>query len=272
VLTITGLTITGGRMNQPKKSLGQHWLHNAEALAAVADAADIGAEDVVLEVGPGLGTLTEVLTSRAHQVIAVELDEKLAADLEKSAAANLLIVKDDILKFDLSGLPADYKVVANIPYYLTSNLLRVLSESVNPPAAMSLLVQKEVAERIAAKPGQMSLLSVSVQMYYKPELARVVEAELFTPPPKVDSQIIALTRYDNPLLEGIDIKLFFRVVKAGFSERRKKLRSSLAAGLQIEKAGADEILSAAGVDGDKRAQELSLEDWHRIYNCVTSLL
>ena len=249
-------------MDVPKKSLGQHWLKDNAALSAVAVAADINDKDTVLEIGPGQGTLTRVLVAQAKQVIAVEFDNALAAKLASRVSAhNLSVVNQDILKFDLTTLPPDYKVVANIPYYLTSNLLRVLAESANPPALMSLLVQKEVAERIAAGAGQMSLLALSVQLYYRPKLHRVVEASLFTPPPKIDSQIVSLRRYDNPLLVGTDTKKLFRAAKAGFAGRRKKLRSSLSAGLQIDKPQADQLLASAGISAGARAQELSLEDW-----------
>jgi 16S rRNA (adenine1518-N6/adenine1519-N6)-dimethyltransferase len=252
-------------MNLPKKSLGQHWLRDAAALNAVADGAGLSKSDVVLEIGPGLGTLTEILVQRADKVIAVEFDEVLARQLATFVRAdNLQVIYDDILKFDLTQLPPNYVVVANIPYYLTSNLLRVLSESSNPPRAMSLLVQKEVAERIAAGPGQMSLLSLSVQLYYAPKLHQVIEAKLFTPPPKVDSQIISLVRHSQPLFPDFDSKQFFKLAKAGFAGRRKKLRSSLAAGLHMEKPQIDEMLAKAGISGDLRAQELSLQDWHKL--------
>lgn len=250
---------------QPKKSLGQHWLHDSASLNAVVDAVHIKSSDTVLEIGPGLGTLTNLLVKKAGQVIAVEFDEDLARQLpQRISAENLQVIYQDILKLDLTQLPPDYIVVANIPYYLTSNLLRVLSESPNPPKAMSLLVQKEVAKRIAAAPGQMSLLAVSVQLYYQPKLHNIVPAELFTPPPKVDSQIISLERHTSPLFSDIDSKKFFRIVKAGFAGRRKKLRSSLAAGLQIDKPTIDALLRKVAISGDQRAQELSLEDWHRL--------
>jgi len=250
----------------PKKSLGQHWLRDEATLQAMAEAAELSNQDIILEIGPGLGTLTNVLTQKAGRVIAVELEDSLAEVLAKQVpAGNLEVVSADILKFDLSVLPAGYKVVANIPYYLTSNLIRLLCEAANPPSVMALLVQKEVAERIAAGPGQMSILSVSVQLYYQPKLGRVVPAELFEPPPKVDSQIVALKKRDQPLFTNLDTALFFKVVKAGFSERRKKLRSSLSGGLQISKEEADKLLAKAGISGEKRAQELNLNDWYKIY-------
>ncbi|HLB40661.1 MAG TPA: 16S rRNA (adenine(1518)-N(6)/adenine(1519)-N(6))-dimethyltransferase RsmA, partial [Candidatus Babeliales bacterium] len=173
-------------MKVPKKSLGQHWLKDEPTLSYIANSANLSATDTVLEIGPGLGTLTRHLLDRAKEVMAVELDEALAQKLPSHE--KLQVVQADILKFDLTKLPPGYKVVANIPYYLTSNLLRVLAESDNSPILMVLLVQKEVAQRITAKPGQMSVLAVSIQLYYQPQLGKVVPAELFTPSPKVDSQ------------------------------------------------------------------------------------
>jgi 16S rRNA (adenine1518-N6/adenine1519-N6)-dimethyltransferase len=252
---------------KPKKSLGQHWLYDEETLNYIVGAADVSVGDTVLEIGPGTGTLTKKLLDRGAKVIAVEKDEKLAADLYSHD--NLRVAEGDILKFDLSGLPPGYKVVANIPYYLTSNLLRVLSESSNPPSVMVLLVQKEVAERIAAKAGQMSILSVSVQLYYEPSLGQLVPAKLFTPPPKVDSQVVILQGRSDPLfprtvLGNKEAREFFKVVKAGFSQRRKKLRGSLSGGLHISKDEADALLQKASIDGDLRAQELSLEQWYKL--------
>lgn len=256
---------------EAKKSLGQHWLKDEAALEAICQSAGLTGMDTVLEVGPGLGHLTRKLVEAAGQVIAVEVDDALADDLIKANLPNLKIIKQDILKLDLSQLPAGYKVVANIPYYLTSNLVRILSEAANPPELMVLLVQKEVAERLAAAPGQMSLLSVSAQLYYDPGLGPVVPAELFEPPPKVDSQVIILRRRLPPLFENLDTKLFFRGVKAGFAGRRKKLRGSLSAGLGIDKNQADELLKAAGISGDLRAQNLSLGDWHKLYTAMLKL-
>lgn len=257
--------------NHPKKSLGQHWLHDTEALAAMCDAAEVTAHDVVLEIGPGLGTLTSLLTQRAKEVIAVEFDESLAQALPGAVEAdNLSTVQHDILKFDLTTLPASYKIVANIPYYLTSNLIRVISESMNPPAVAALLVQKEVAQRVAAPPGDMSLLSVSAQFYWEVSLGREVGAELFTPPPKIDSQILILKRRAEPLFPGVDIQLFFQVVKAGFSARRKTLVNSLSGGFRIDKKQAAQRLEAAGIAPGLRAQSLSLDQWHALYKAFKS--
>lgn len=250
---------------KPKKSLGQHWLKDKKTLGAICDAAELTKQDTVLEIGPGLGTLTKHLVERAGKVVAVELDEQLALALPKKIKSlKLKVEQGDILHFNLAKLAPGYKVVANIPYYLTSNLLRVLGESVNPPQTVVLLVQKEVAQRIVADSGQMSILSVSVQLYYQPSLGQVVAAKLFTPPPKVDSQILVLNKHPEPLFDNLDAKVFFRVVKAGFSARRKKLRGSLSGSLGISKKEADAILAQAGVDPNLRAQNLSLQNWHDI--------
>lgn len=251
---------------QPKKSLGQHWLHDEATLAAMVAAGEVNPKDTVVEVGPGLGTLTKKLVEAAQSVIAIELDDNLAAELERRVGAQkLLIEHKDVLKYDFSQLKSDYKVVANIPYYLTSNLIRTLLEAANPPAVMALLVQKEVAERIVATPGTMSILAVSVQFYAEATLKELVPAELFTPPPKVDSQIIQIKRRAESLFPDVDTKVFFQVVRAGFSEKRKKLRSSLSGGLHMTKEDVDMWLERAGIRSDARAQELSLTEWHQLY-------
>lgn len=250
----------------PKKALGQHWLHDAAALQAMADAAELQTDDVVLEIGPGPGTLTQLLLQRAGQVIAVEFDRQLAAELPGRVPADKLrVVHQDILQFDFTGLPADFKVVANIPYYLTGNLLRTLSESSNPPGLAALLVQKEVAQRVSAQPGAMSLLSVTVQFYWQVELAREIPAKLFTPPPKVNSQILILHYRQQPLFADVIAKDFFRLVKAGFAQRRKTLLNSLSSGLHLDKQAVQTICNSVGIDPARRAQTLSLDDWHHLY-------
>ncbi len=254
-------------MTEPlaKKSLGQHWLDDNPTLEAICDAADLNKDDVVLEIGPGHGTLTTKLLERAKQVIAVEKDESLSVILSNKFRDRAFYLSiSDIMKFDLTSLPVNYKVVANIPYYLTSNLLRVLSESTNPPTVAVLLVQKEVAERVAAKPGKMSLLSVSAQFYWDVNLGIVVPARVFTPSPKVDSQVLVLKRLVKPQFD-VDQKQFFRVVKAGFSARRKTLANSLAAGLRISKAEVLTYLATIGLNPNARPQELSPGDWFKIY-------
>jgi 16S rRNA (adenine1518-N6/adenine1519-N6)-dimethyltransferase len=251
-------------MSLPKKQLGQHWLSDKLVLNSIVDSADIKPGETVLEIGPGLGTLTQVLINRFADVTAIELDESLASQLESRVIdkdSKLTIKTGDIMRFNLSELPKDYKIVANIPYYLTSGLIRLLGEAANPPSLAVLLVQKEVAERVCARPGAMSILSVTTQMYFEVALGMVVPAKMFTPPPKVDSQVIILKKRDLALFGDQDPKALFKVVKAGFSERRKKLRSSLSGGLQITKGQADLLLKLADISGDLRAQNLSLDDW-----------
>ncbi len=254
-----------------KKSLGQHWLSDPATLQYICDVGEVSGEDTVLEIGPGTGTLTKLLVQKAKQVIAVEFDAQLASDLpNRVKAENLQVVQQDILRFDLTSLPADYRVVANIPYYLTSNLIRVLSESTNQARCVVLLIQKEVAERVVAKQGQMSLLSVSAQFYWQVGLGEVVPARLFTPPPKVDSQVIVLDRRPKLLLPDVDPKKFFQLVKAGFASRRKTLLNSLAGGLRTDKEQIQAVLDQAGISSGLRAQALSLEDWHKLYGVCTA--
>lgn len=257
-----------GNLPFAKKSLGQHWLYDFASLSAMCDAVDVKDGDTVLEIGPGLGTLTELLVERADKVVAVEFDEALARDLPKRVPeSNLQVVCQDIMSFDLTSLPADYKLVANIPYYLTSNLIRTLSESTNRPTNVALLVQKEVAQRVTAGPGDMSLLSVTAQFYWETSKDLLVPAKLFTPPPKVDSQILVLKRREEPLFD-IDAKAFFRLVKAGFSNRRKTLLNSLSAGLQLDKPTTNQLLESAQIKPTARPQELSLEQWYELFKVI----
>lgn len=249
-----------------KKSLGQHWLYDVASLEAMVKAADVQPGDTVLEIGPGLGTLTEILVKRAKQVIAVEFDNILANTLPgRVQVSNLTVVESNILGFDFTNLPPGYKIVANIPYYLTSNLIRVISETSNPPSAAVLLVQKEVAERVAAGPGEMSLLSVTAQFYWQVSLAQKVPARLFTPPPKVDSQILVLNKLDKPKFTDVDPKQFFRMVKAGYSQRRKTLLNSLSAGLQLDKGAVKTICESVSIDPARRPQTLGLDEWYNLY-------
>lgn len=249
-----------------KKSLGQHWLQDELSLEAMIAAADIQPGDTVLEIGPGPGTLTELLVQSAKQVVAVEFDENLARELPlRVPAGNLTVVNQDILQFDLTSLPPNYKVVANIPYYLTSNLLRTLCESPNHFSAAAILIQKEVAERVCAGPGDMSILAVSVQFYCEVGLGPLVPARLFTPPPKVDSQILMLSWREEPLFPDVDVRAFFRVVKAGFSQKRKTLLNSLSAGLHLSREETTALLDVASIKPGTRAQALSLRQWHDLY-------
>lgn len=252
-------------MTGPKKSLGQHWLKDRDVLADIAEEAHISPEDTVLEIGPGLGTLTSELLRRAKKVVAVELDGDLARKLPgQFPGTSLEVVNQDILTFDLRTLPENYVVVANVPYYITSKIVQLLTTATNKPRAIVLLIQKEVAERMAAEPGDMSILAISSQVYAKVRLGSVVPAEYFTPPPKVDSQVVILEMRESPLVSDENEKHFFRVVKAGFSAKRKKLRSSISSGLHIAKPEAEALLLKADISPEQRAEDLSIDDWLRL--------
>ncbi|MBW3569267.1 16S rRNA (adenine(1518)-N(6)/adenine(1519)-N(6))-dimethyltransferase RsmA [Candidatus Parcubacteria bacterium] len=260
-------------MHVPKKSLGQHWLHDSNILDEIVKTAKLSPTDHVLEVGPGTGSLTQKLLATGVILIAIEKDNQLAASLISRISRisrvqpwkqNLTVVNQDILEFDLNNLPPKYKVVANIPYYLTSNLIRQFSESKNPPASITLLVQKEVAQRLCAQPGQMSLLSVSAQAYYQVSLGLVVRAAKFTPPPKVDSQIVYMTRRLAPAFGEVNPRSFFRVVKSGFSARRKTLLNSLSGGLGMPKDRTMEILQTCQINPAARPQDLTLYQWKEL--------
>lgn len=249
----------------PNKSLGQHWLKDRLILEAIADSAELTDADTVLEIGPGLGTLTSVLLSRARQVSAVEFDPELARKLPgQFPGKNLSVHHADILSFDLTQLPAGYKVVANVPYYITSKIVQLLMTSANKPSLAVLLVQKEVAERLAAPAGDMSILAISAQVFAEVSLGDEVPAKFFTPPPKVDSQVVILKTRPVPLLDGVDEKKFFRTVRAGFSAKRKKLRSSLSGGLGISKDQTETLLHKVGISPDARAEDLAISDWLKL--------
>ena len=256
-------------MAGPKKSLGQHWLKDRDVLAKIADDAQITDHDTVLEIGPGLGTLTSELLRRAKEVIAVELDGELAAKLPAQFPGTALtVINQDILTFDLRAVPENYIVVANVPYYITSKIVKLLTTSANRPRTIVLLVQNEVAERMAAKAGDMSILAVSAQVFAKVHLGDIVPAALFTPPPKVDSQVVILEMYAEPKVTPEDEKALFRVVKAGFSAKRKKLRSSLSSGLHISKPEVEALLKSVQLNPDDRAEQLTVDDWLRLTSAV----
>jgi 16S rRNA (adenine1518-N6/adenine1519-N6)-dimethyltransferase len=251
---------------KPNKNLGQHFLVDKDSLQTIMDAAEPGKADTVLEIGPGLGVMTRPLAAAAAQVVAVETDRVLAELLRRDPPANLEVVEQDIMRFDLSRLPAGYKVIANIPYYLTSKLMRMLIESVNPPSVMSLLIQKEVAERATSKPGKMSMLALSVQYYGRADIVAMVERHKFWPAPDVDSAILRV-RLDGPAFPADPHKLF-RLMRAGFGEKRKQMKNSLAGGLNCSVPVAEEIIKAAKLGPTARAQELSLPEWERLYKAA----
>lgn len=258
-----------------RKGLGQHFLVDKRVLHRVVSAADLAPEDTVIEVGPGLGVLTRALAKRAAKVIAVEADGRLASALSEvmSTADNVSIIESDILQTEPAslldsagvgpGLPS-YKVVANIPYYITSPILRHFLEASLKPSMMILMVQKEVGEAITAQPGAMSLLAVSVQFYGKPTIVGHVPARSFYPPPKVDSVILRVKPYEEPPIEVSQSSKFFAVVRAGFSAPRKQLRNSLAQGLGIPPPQAAILLERASIDPRRRAETLDLQEWARL--------
>ena len=258
------------------KSLGQHWLRDRDVLDGIAEEAEIKNGDFVLEIGPGLGTLTSSLLKFAGkdgEVLSIEFDENLAKKLPAQFPGKNLTVKNtDFLDFNLSKLPKNYKVAANVPYYITSKIIEKLLTSDNKPSIAALLVQKEVAERICAKSGDLSVLSIASQIYADCELGQFVPRELFTPPPKVDSQVVILKILEKNKLEcfndqnntKISEKQFFRIVKAGFTARRKKILKALSANLALSKEQTIEILTQAKVSPDARAQELTIENWLEI--------
>jgi 16S rRNA (adenine1518-N6/adenine1519-N6)-dimethyltransferase len=251
-----------------RKGLGQHFLVDQEVLEVIVSAAEVTPDDIVVEVGPGLGILTRELAQRAGRVIAIELDDKLAALLKRTLASfnNVTIINDDVLKIEPEELVKgqDYKVVANLPYYITSPVLRHFLEARAKPQTMIVMVQKEVAEAIAAKPGQMSLLSVSVQFYGKPRIISSVPAKSFYPAPEVDSAILRLDLYPQPAV-AVDEGSFFNLVRAGFAAPRKQIANSLAQGLGRAKAEVLPLLEEAGIAWQRRAETLSLEEWAKLW-------
>lgn len=247
------------------KEIGQHFLIDERVLEKIIETADIGKKDLILEIGPGLGILTKELCRQAGEVIAVELDEAMIPVVKTSCLKdnNLKIVQKNALEFETDTL-GEYKVVSNLPYYITSPLIRKMLESNNQPREMVLLVQKEVAERICAKPSRMSILAISVQFYGDPSLVAVVKKEAFYPTPKIDSAILKIRVYNRPLFE-VDKKIFFRLVKAGFGEKRKQLINSFSGGLSLSKEETLKIFNQAELNPEYRAESLSMTDWYKLY-------
>ena len=258
----------------PKKRIGQNYMRDASALEKVAGAADINSKDVVLEIGPGLGSLTRYLSISAQQVVAVELDPELVPILLTvlKPYVNVRIIRGDILALAPRelGLPSNYLVVANIPYNITSAIIRHLLESEPKPRRVVLTIQKEVAERICAVPPDMSLLALSVQVYGSPQITASIPAEAFYPAPKVDSAVVKIEIHPEPCIPHPLLPIFFRLIKAGFSQKRKTLRNSLAAGLEISTTEAEELLIKAEINSKRRAETLSLNEWEALSRVQTS--
>lgn len=253
---------------RPSKGLGQNFLQDDRALQTIVACAEITLADDVLEIGPGLGNLTRYLALAAHSVTAVELDKLLFPALKKVIAPyqNVRLVQGDILGLDPAELmkSTDYLVVANIPYYITSAIIRHLLENGRHPRRLVLTVQEDVAERICARPGRMSLLSLSVQVYGTPAIVAYIPAEAFYPAPKVDLAVLRVEILPEPVIPAQLLDTFFTLIKAGFSQKRKTLRNSLSGGLGIAPTEAEKMLAAAGLDPMRRAETLSLEEWGRL--------
>jgi 16S rRNA (adenine1518-N6/adenine1519-N6)-dimethyltransferase len=263
---------------RPSKGLGQSFLRDQAALEKIVAAAELAPDDVVLEVGAGLGTLTERLVREAGHIVAVELDGRLMPVLQSvlSGYDNITLVQGDILALDPVALVRShqqatshqqpvtsnqYKVVANLPYYITSAILRHLLEARVRPQRMVVTVQREVAERIVARPGEMSLLAVSVQFYGQPQVLFRIKPGGFYPAPAVESAVVRIDAHDMPPVPVEDVDGFFRVVRAGFAQRRKQLRNTLAARLRRSPDEVAVRLARVGVDPRRRAETLSLEEW-----------
>jgi len=255
-----------------KKGLGQHFLIDSETLDKIIAAAELSSSDTVVEIGPGLGVLTERLAEKAGRVIAIELDNSLAARLRERLASlkNVTVLNEDVLKVDPASLfkqkAGDYKVVANLPYYITSPVLRHFLEASMKPQTMVVMVQKEVANQITAVPGRLSILAVSVQLYAKPALVTVVPAASFYPAPKVDSAVIKIDVYPGPVAGVTDPDDFFVIVRAGFKAARKQIHNSLERSLELTKEEVAALLAEADIDPERRAQTLTLEEWARLWH------
>jgi len=261
-------------MINPKKSLGQNFIRDEKIIAKIIQAADLKPDNFVIEIGPGNGILTEELSKAAGKVLAIEIDKSLISALQKKFSQNkkVEIINEDILKINLSQLATNYqlpttnyKVVANIPYYITSPIIRLFLETETPPQEMILMVQKEVAERIVAKPGKMSILALSVQYYAMAQVLFPVPAKAFFPVPKVDSAVIKIVPSQQSSVHSQgEAKEFFRVVRAGFSAKRKTLANNLANSFHLDKKTIENKLNSLGLTPLTRAQELSLKDWKKL--------
>jgi len=258
----------------PKKSLGQNFLHDPNALDKIIDTAGLMPEDTVVEIGSGTGALTTRLAASVARVLAIEIDERLIPILQRQLAAysNVQIIHADILQTDVAALvgAGRYSVVGNLPYYITSAILRHLLEVAHKPTHLVLTVQQEVAERLSAKEGDSSVLSISVQFYGKPQIVTRLAAGAFWPRPDVSSAVVRIDVYDQPPVAVPSEALFFRVVRAGFGQKRKQLKNSIGAGLNITHNDAAALLTQADVDPTRRAETLTLAEWAAVSRLVAA--
>ena len=261
---------------EPRKSLGQNFMHDPNLIEKIVATAELMPDDTVVEVGPGTGVLTQALAKVARHVIAVELDERLNGLLESELEQypNTYLVFADILKTNIPMLvgPKPYVVVANVPYYITSAILRHILQNPQRPKRIVMTMQYELAERITAQPDEMTVLSVSVQFYGAAQIVTRLKPAVFWPRPEIDSAVLRIDTYDQPAVDVSDEGLFFRVVRAGFSQKRKKLRNSLAGGLGIKTKVAEAILLQAQIDPQRRAQTLTLDEWGAITESVSAMI
>ena len=262
------ITIKNTIKVKPKKRLGQNFLTEATVISKLVAAAEIGPGQTILEIGPGTGNLTEKLIETGNKVLAIEKDPEMIPALEKRFAgkANFELRRGDILEFDETKIESSYKIVANLPFYLTGALIRKFLESKNFPATIAVIVQKEVAQRVCANPPDMNLLAVSTQFYAKPEIISYISKGCFWPAPKVDCAILKLTPYPKTgkRAETKFVARFFKVMKAGFAQPRKQLAGNLAKGLKKSRAEIEEALKKNGIDPKRRAETLTLENWTRL--------
>lgn len=256
-----------------RKRLGQNFLIDDQVLEKIVCTADIQPDDIVLEIGAGIGNLTRHLAVHASQVLAVEIDEHILGLLEEVTGElkNVRIIPGDILTLRFNQIfqnvlspGQSFLVVANIPYYITSAVIRHLLEAPIKPTRIVLTIQREVAQRICAAPGELSLLALSVQVYGKPSIVARIPAGAFYPPPQVDSAVVRIDMYPQPVIETARLDDFFRVARAGFSQKRKTLRNSLSSGLGLPHDKIEDQLAFAGIDPNRRAETLSLPEWERL--------
>lgn len=255
----------------PKQSLGQNFLFDENVLQRIVDAADLRADDVVLEIGPGLGHLTRLLAQTAVRVVAVELDQRFLPILQQQLADfdNVTVIHGDILQQDPAALiDGPYKVVANVPYYITGAILRHLLSAQHKPTRMVITVQKEVAQRITAVPPNMSLLAVSVQLYGRVAMADEIKAGAFWPRPDVDSAVVMIDLYEERPLSPADEDAFFHLVKTAFGQKRKQLQKNLRRLDGLDKKRISAILAQAQIDGRRRAQTLTVAEWLRLFAMI----
>ena len=263
------------RASRPRKSLGQHFLHDSRVIQRIVDAADLSPADTVVEIGPGRGVLTRRLVQHAGNVIAIEIDQNLCQELPSRLdhPANLVSLMGDARKIDLPSLVSDhseaamprYKVVGNLPYYAANPIIRRTLESSGPPSLALFMVQREVADSMTASPGSMGLLSVATQFYAQARQVCSVPPSAFRPQPKVHSAVIRLEIREEPAVKVDNREDFFEVVRAGFSAPRKQLHNSLSHGLGIRTTLGAAVLERAAVDGRRRPSTLSLGEWGGVY-------